>query len=242
MPEPAHCDKRKLTLTVYATPLMTPTTDLGLFMSVYWFELLETGDWDIFLGPPERERAENGGADQWGLKRREVPGFVIVNDPEKKCPHPWDTHSQFSIKTSLSHRQPPEGGRGVKNSFSLERGNACSGGLHHFYGAVNEYLIRNPINIFPLISLLLPIPRPNQPAKTGSTLKRDMCRTLVTQCKQRLFDLGHGKRMEPSVQPPVHRGKCTNAESALTESCEKKLIKNSACEAKIDQQMFEKFY
>jgi len=35
------------------------------------FELRETGDWDIFLGPPERARAETGGADQWVLKRWE---------------------------------------------------------------------------------------------------------------------------------------------------------------------------
>jgi len=42
------------------------------------FELRETGDWDIFLGPPERARAETGGADQWVLKRRECSGFVRV--------------------------------------------------------------------------------------------------------------------------------------------------------------------
>jgi len=35
------------------------------------FELRETGDWDIFLGPPERARAETGGADLWVLTRRE---------------------------------------------------------------------------------------------------------------------------------------------------------------------------
>ena len=64
------------------------------------FELLETGDWDIFLGPPERAKAETGGADQWVLKRRELPGFAIVN--EKKRPHPWDTHHQFSKKTPLT--------------------------------------------------------------------------------------------------------------------------------------------
>jgi len=29
------------------------------------FKLSETGDWDIFLGPLERARAQNGGADQW---------------------------------------------------------------------------------------------------------------------------------------------------------------------------------
>jgi len=53
MPEPAH--KRQLTLTVYATPLMTPTTALGLSIRLSMFELRETqGDWDIFLGTPER--------------------------------------------------------------------------------------------------------------------------------------------------------------------------------------------
>ena len=29
-------------------------------------------------GPPERARAETGGADQWVLKRRELPGFARV--------------------------------------------------------------------------------------------------------------------------------------------------------------------
>ena len=69
IPEPAH--KRQLISTVYATPLMTPTTDLGLFIRLSMFELRGAGDWDIFLGPPERARAETGGADQWVLKRRE---------------------------------------------------------------------------------------------------------------------------------------------------------------------------
>ena len=69
MPEPAH--KRQLISTVYATPLMTPTTDLGLSIRLFMFELRETGDWDIFLGPLERAKAETGGADQWVLKRRE---------------------------------------------------------------------------------------------------------------------------------------------------------------------------
>jgi len=78
MPEPAH--KRQLTLTVYATPLMTPTTALGLSIRLSMFESRETGDWDIFLGPPERAREETGGADKWVLKRRELPGFVIVNE------------------------------------------------------------------------------------------------------------------------------------------------------------------
>ena len=44
---------------------MTPTTDLGLSIRLSMFELRETGDWDIFLGPPERARAETGGANQW---------------------------------------------------------------------------------------------------------------------------------------------------------------------------------
>jgi len=40
------------------------------------------------------------GVDQWVLKRRELQGFAIVN--QKKHPHPWDTHYQFSIKILLS--------------------------------------------------------------------------------------------------------------------------------------------
>jgi len=58
---------------------MTPTTDLGLSIRLFVFELRETGDWDLFLRHPERARAETGGADQWALKRRESPGFAIVN-------------------------------------------------------------------------------------------------------------------------------------------------------------------
>jgi len=77
MPEPAH--KRQLISTVYATPLMTPTMDLGLSIRLSMFELRETGDWDIFLGPPERARAETGGAEQWVLKQRQLPGFARVN-------------------------------------------------------------------------------------------------------------------------------------------------------------------
>jgi len=42
---------------------MTPTTALGLSIRLSMFELRETGDWDIFLGPPERARLETGGAD-----------------------------------------------------------------------------------------------------------------------------------------------------------------------------------
>jgi len=62
MPEDAH--KRQLTSMVYAIPLVIPTTDLGLSMRVSRCELRETGDWDLFLGPPEQARAGTGGADQ----------------------------------------------------------------------------------------------------------------------------------------------------------------------------------
>ena len=58
---------------------MTPTTALGLSIRLSMFELRETGDWDIFLDPPERARAETGGVDQWVLKRREYSGFASVN-------------------------------------------------------------------------------------------------------------------------------------------------------------------
>jgi len=44
---------------------MTPTTDLGLSIRLSMFELRENGNWDIFLGPPERARAETGGTNQW---------------------------------------------------------------------------------------------------------------------------------------------------------------------------------
>jgi len=32
-----------------------------------YVRVLETGDWDLFLGPLEWARAETGGADQWVL-------------------------------------------------------------------------------------------------------------------------------------------------------------------------------
>jgi len=83
MPETAH--KRQLTLTVYATPLMTSTAVLDLSIRLSMLELRETGDWDIFLspppvfGPPERARAETGGSDRRVLKRRELLGFARLN-------------------------------------------------------------------------------------------------------------------------------------------------------------------
>ena len=51
----------------------------GLSIRLFMFELRETGDWDIFLGPPERARTETGGTDQWVLKRRKCSGFARVN-------------------------------------------------------------------------------------------------------------------------------------------------------------------
>jgi len=48
----------------HATPLMALTTDLGLSIRVSLFELRETGDWDLFLGPLELARAKIGGADR----------------------------------------------------------------------------------------------------------------------------------------------------------------------------------
>ena len=48
MPELDHANRR-LTWTVYATPLMTPTADLGLSIRVSMLELGETGDWDLFF-------------------------------------------------------------------------------------------------------------------------------------------------------------------------------------------------
>jgi len=45
--------KRRLTWTVYTTPpgLLTFTTDLGLSIRVFIFEIHEIGDWDIWVGP-----------------------------------------------------------------------------------------------------------------------------------------------------------------------------------------------
>jgi len=95
---------------------MTPTTALGLSIRLSMFELRETGDWDILLGPPERARAQTGGADQWVLKRREFPGFAIVD--EKKRPHPWDTDHQLckSLKGTLYIESKKKKRKTQKNS------------------------------------------------------------------------------------------------------------------------------
>jgi len=104
MLEPAY--KRQLISTVYATPLMTPTTDLGLSIRLSMFELRETGVWDIFLGPPERARAETGGADQWVLKRRECSGFARVNQVTSvSLGYPLSVFNKNStLKTRLTQR------------------------------------------------------------------------------------------------------------------------------------------
>ena len=78
---------------------MTPTTALGLSIRLSMFELREAGDWDIFLDPPERARAETGGADQWVLKRRECSGFARVN---KVTSASLGYPLSVSIKTLLS--------------------------------------------------------------------------------------------------------------------------------------------
>jgi len=102
MPEPAH--KRQLTSTVYATPLMTPTTALGLSIRLSMFELRETGDLVIFLGPLERARAETGGGDQWVLKRRECLGFARVNKvTSASLGYPL---SVFNKNSTLKERNP----------------------------------------------------------------------------------------------------------------------------------------
>ena len=75
---------------------MNPTTALGLSIRLFMFELRETGDWNVFRGPPNGRGVETGWADQWVWKRRELPGFAIVN--EKKRPHPWDTHHQVTVR------------------------------------------------------------------------------------------------------------------------------------------------
>ena len=100
------------------TFLMTPTTALGMSIRLSVFEFRETGDWDIFLGPPERASAQTGRADQWVLKRKELPGFAIVN--EKKRLHPWDNHHQFSIKILLSKKKPAEEGGTRRGRIQLE--------------------------------------------------------------------------------------------------------------------------
>ena len=73
---------------------MTPTTDLGLSIRLSMFELRETGDWDIFLGPPERARTETGGANQW-VKAK---GMLRVCQGEQSIlTHSLTTHVFFCV-------------------------------------------------------------------------------------------------------------------------------------------------
>ena len=88
MPEPTH--KRQLTLTVYATPLMTPTTELGLSIRLSMFELRETGDWDIFLV----------GCAHPGF----APYLARIRCPKVRCVHPskWS----FWLPASVPKKTP----------------------------------------------------------------------------------------------------------------------------------------
>jgi len=83
---------------------MTPTTALGLSIRLSMFELRETGDWDIFLGPQERVRVETGGADQWVLKQRECSGFARVN--QVTCASLGYPLSVFKKNSTLKHVRP----------------------------------------------------------------------------------------------------------------------------------------
>jgi len=68
-------------LSVTGTPVKTWKRESSNFLTSFHGskEFSETGDWDIFLGPTEQARAETSGADQWVLKRRELPGLARVN-------------------------------------------------------------------------------------------------------------------------------------------------------------------
>ena len=73
-----------------------PYYRLGPVHTCLYVRARETGDWDIFLGSLEWARAETGGAHQWVLFRRGFSGVTRVYLP----PCLWDTHYQFSIKSS----------------------------------------------------------------------------------------------------------------------------------------------
>jgi len=123
MPGTAH--KKELTSTIYATPLMTPTTALGLSIRLSMFELRETGDWDIFPGPPERARAETGGAEQWVLKRRECSGFARVNKvTSASLGYPLSVFNKNStLKATHTHTGQKKGGA---NSLRKKRNRQVS--------------------------------------------------------------------------------------------------------------------
>ena len=54
---------------------MTPTTAVGLSIRLSMFELRETGDWDIFLGPP----GTGEGGDWWSWPMGvEAEGMLMV--------------------------------------------------------------------------------------------------------------------------------------------------------------------
>ena len=76
MSEFAH--KRQLPSTVYANPPDDPHYSSGPVHTCLYVRARVTGDWDPFLGPLERARAETGGVNQWVLKRRECSRFARV--------------------------------------------------------------------------------------------------------------------------------------------------------------------
>jgi len=72
----------------------------------------ETGDWDIFLSPPEQARAETGGADQWVLKRRECSGFARMNKVTSlSLGYPQSVFNKNStLKVTHTHKVHTRGG------------------------------------------------------------------------------------------------------------------------------------
>ena len=72
------------------------------------FELRETGDWDIFLGPPERARAETGGANQW-VKAKGMLRVVRVNQvTPASLRYPLSVSNKNST-LKATHTHTPEG-------------------------------------------------------------------------------------------------------------------------------------
>ena len=93
MPEPAH--KRQLTSTVYATPLMTPTTDLGLYIRLTMFELCETGDWDFF-------RARNRSETRLEIEQTTsslARGLVTVSSKHEAAPFHTGHQNPYRVAT-----------------------------------------------------------------------------------------------------------------------------------------------
>jgi len=66
---------------------------------------MSTGDWDLFLGPLELERAETGGADRWVLQRRGFPGVARVNKVTPvSLEYPLSVFNKNSTLSSCSNK------------------------------------------------------------------------------------------------------------------------------------------